>query len=133
MGWYGLGATSSVPLYTGGRIEGQIDEADARTGETQATTRSIANDIVLQVVQAYFSRLTAAQQITVAEEKVGHAREALTLARERYKAGLGSILDVTTATTDLLSAEVGLAESQYGYRASEAALTYATGVEYARY
>jgi outer membrane protein len=133
VGWYGLGAAGSFPLYTGGRIEGQIEEADARKSETQATTRAIANDIVLQVAQAYFSRLTAEQQIKVAEEKVAHAREALTLARERYKAGLGSILDVTTATTDLLSAEVGLAEAQYDYRASEAALAYATGVEYARY
>ena len=133
MGWYGLGATSSFPLYTGGRIEGQIEEADARKGETQATARSIANDIVLQVAQAYLSRLTAEQQIKVSEEKVAHAREALTLARERYKASLGSILDVTTATTDLLSAEVGLADAQYDYRASEAALAYATGVEYARY
>ena len=133
LGWYGLGATSAVPLYTGGRIEGQIDEADARKGETQATTRSIANDIVLQVAQAYLSRLTAEQQIKVSEEKVAHAREALTLARERYKVGLGSILDVTTATTDLLGAEVGLADAQYDYRASDAALAYATGVEYARY
>jgi outer membrane protein TolC len=133
LGWYGVGAASSFPLYTGGRIEGQIEEADSRRGETQASTRVIANDIVLQVAQAYLSRLTAAQQIKVAEEKVSHAREALTLARERYKASLGSILDVTTATTDLLSAEVGLAEAQYDYRASEAALAYATGVEYARY
>jgi outer membrane protein TolC len=133
LGWYGLGGTSSFPLYTGGRIEGQIEEADARKGETQATTRLIANDIVLQVAQAYLSLLTAEQQIKVSEEKVAHAREALTLARERYKASLGSILDVTTATTDLLSAEVGLADAQYEYRASEAALAYATGVEYARY
>ncbi len=133
LGWYGLGVTSSFPLYTGGRIAGQIEEADARKGETEATTRSIANDIVLQVAQAYLSRLTAEQQIKVSEEKVAHAREALTLARERYKASLGSILDVTTATTDLLSAEVGLADAQYDYRASEAALAYATGVEYVRY
>jgi outer membrane protein TolC len=133
LGWYGAGVTSAVPLYTGGRIDGQIEEADARKGETQATTRSIANDIVLQVVRAYLSRLTAEQQIKVSEEKVAYAREALTLARERYKASLGSILDVTTATTDLLSAEVGLADAQYDYRASEAALAYATGAEYARY
>ena len=133
LGWYGLGVTSVVPLYTGGRIEGQIEEADARRGETQATTRSIANDIVLQVAQAYLGRLTAEQQIKVSEEKVAHAREALTLARERYKAGLGSILDVTTATTDLLGAQVGLAEALYDFRASEAALAYATGAEYARY
>ncbi|HEY6083962.1 MAG TPA: TolC family protein [Nitrospira sp.] len=133
LGWYGVGGTSSFPLYTGGRIDGQIDEADARRGETQASTRAIANDIVLQVAQAYFSRLTAGQQITVAEEKVTLAREALTLARERYKAGLGSILDVTTATAGLLSAEVELAEAQYEYRASDAALAFATGAEYGRY
>ena len=133
LGWYGLGGTSSFPLYTGGRIDGQIDEADARRGETRAATRTIANDIVLQVAQAYFSRLTAEQQITVAEEKVALAREALTLARERYRAGLGSILDVTTATAGLLSAEVELAEAQYEYRASDAALAFATGAEYGRY
>ena len=133
LGWYGVGVTSAFPLYTGGRIEGQIEAADAERGETQATTRSIVNDIVLQVMQAFLSRQTTAQQITVAEEKVGHAREALTLASERYKVGLGSILDVTTATTDLLSAEIGLAEAQYEYRASEAALAFATGTAYAHY
>jgi len=132
-GWYGVGGTSSFPLYSGGRIEGQIDEADARRGETEASTRALANDIVLQVAQAYLSRLTAAQQIKVAEEKVAFAREALTLARERYKAGLGSILDVTTATAGLLSAEVELADAQYEYRASDAALAFATGAEYGRY
>jgi outer membrane protein len=133
LGWYGLGGTSSFPLYTGGRIEGQIEEADGRRGETQAFTRTVANDIVLQVAQAYLSRLTAEQQIKVAEEKVLYAREALTLARERYKASLGSILDVTTATAEFLSAEVELAEAQYEFRASDAALAFATGAEYGRY
>lgn len=133
LGWWGAGGTSAFPLYTGGRIEGQINEAEARKAEVEADTRVIANDIVLQVAQAFLSRLTAQEQITVAEEKVAHAREALTLARERYKAGLGSILDVVTATADLLNAEVGLATAQYDFRASDAALAYATGVEYGRY
>ena len=133
LGWWGAGGTSAFPLYTGGRIQGQIEESEARKGETEADSRAIANDIVLQVAQAYLSRLTAEQQIKVAEEKVAHAREALTLARERYKTSLGSVLDVVTATADLLSAEVGLAQSQYDYRASEAALAYSTGAEYARY
>lgn len=133
LGWWGAGGTSAFPLYTGGRIEGQIEEAEARKGEVNAGTRSLANDVVLQVAQAYLTRLTAEQQIKVAEEKVAHAREALALARERYKAGLSSILEVTTATADLLSAEVGLAVSQYDYRTSDAAVAYATGAEYPRY
>lgn len=133
LGWYGLGGTSAFPLYTGGRISGRIEEAEARQGEADAATQSLANQIVLQVAQAYFSRLTAEQQMSVSQERVGVAREALTRARDRYKAGLGSILDVVTATSDLLAAEVGLAESQYELQASEAALVYATGTAYGHY
>jgi outer membrane protein len=133
LGWYGAGGTSAFPLFTGGRIEGQVDEAGARKGESEAHTRVVANDIVLQVAQAYLSRLTAEQQIAVAKEKVAHAREALTLSEARYKVGLGSILEVTTATADLLGAQVGLAEAEYEYVASDAALAYATGREVARY
>lgn len=132
-GWWSNGVTSAFPLYTGGRIQGQVDEAAARKGQADATTRTIANDITLQVAKAYFSLLTAEQQIKVAQERTAYAREALTLSRERYKAGLGSILDVMTATTNLLTAEVGLAHSQYAFRTSEAAIAYATGEEYARY
>jgi outer membrane protein len=133
LGWWGAGGTSSFPLYTGGRIQGQIEEAEARKGEMAANARSIANDVVLQVARAYLSHTTAAEQITVDEERVAQAREALTLARERYKNNLGSILDVTTATMNLLQAQVGLAESQYNYRLSEAAVAYATGSAYARF
>lgn len=133
LGWWGAGGTSAFPLYTGGRLEGQVEEAEARKGEVQASTRSLVNDVVLQVAQAYLTRLTAEEQIKVAEERVAHAREALTLARERYKASLSSILEVTTATANLLTAEVGLAVAQYDYRTSEAAVAYATGAEYPRY
>jgi outer membrane protein TolC len=133
VGWWGAGVTSAFPLFTGGRIEGQIDEAAARKGEVKASTRAIANDVILQVMESYLSKLTAEQQLKVTRERVAHAREALTLARERYKAGLGTILDVTTATADLLAAELGLADAQYDYQASGAALAYATGAEYARY
>jgi outer membrane protein TolC len=133
LGWYGLGGTSALPLYTGGRISGQIEEAQARQREVDAGTQSLANQIVLQVAQAYFSRVTAQQQIAVAEERVAVAPAARTPARDRSKTGLGSILDVVTATSDLLAAEVGLAESQYELQASEAALAYATGAAYGRY
>ena len=133
LGWWGAGGTSSFPIYAGGRIEGQNEEAEARKGEVAAMTRGLANDIMLQVTRAYLSRMTTGQQIQVDRERVAYAREALTLARERYKNALGSILDVTTATMDLLQAEVGLAESQYNYELSQAAVRYAVGADYAAF
>jgi outer membrane protein len=133
LGFWGAGGTSAFPIYSGGRIEGKIDQAQARRGELRATGREIGNDVVLQVAQAYFTQQTVEEQIRVAQERAAHAREALTLANERYKQGLGSILDITTAAAALTGAEVGLAEAQYEAEATFAALRYATGEEYARF
>jgi outer membrane protein len=133
LGWWGAGFASTTPIFTGFRIEAEIEQAEANQGEARAMTRVLANNVVLEVATAYLTRLTAEQQIKVAQERVAAAREALTLARERYKAGLASIVDVTTATANLLSAETGLADAQYGYLAGDSALAYATGSEYARY
>jgi outer membrane protein len=113
LGWYGAGLVTSTPIFSGFRIEGQIEEAQGRQDEANASTRSVANDIVLQIVQAYFTRQIAAQQIAVAEAKIEHAREMLGLSRERYKQGLGSILEVIVATVEVLNAETTLAETQY--------------------
>lgn len=49
------------------------------------------------------------------------------MARERYRLGLASTADVTTATTTLLTVEVRLSEAQYAVQASNVALAYATG------
>lgn len=133
LGWWGAGFTSAFPLYTGERIRGQIEEADARKGQVESESRSIANDVVLQVIQSYVTRRSAEQEITVAAQRLEHAREALGLARERYKRGLGSILEVMTASADLLTAEVGLTDARYTYRISLAALAYATGAGYRKY
>lgn len=133
LGWWGAGFSSTTPLFTGFRIEAEIEQAEANKTEALATTKVIANDVVLEVAKAYLNRLTAAQQIAVAQDRVAHARDALMLARERYKASLASILDVTSAATDLLTAETGLAEAQYGYLAGNSALAYATGAEYGKY
>jgi len=127
LGFWGAGGTSAFPLYTGGRLEGKVDQADARKSEAQATARQIANDVILQVTRAYIASQTAEQQIRVADERVGHAREALALASERYKFSLGSLLDVIAATAFMTAAEVGLAEARYEYQASQVALMYASG------
>lgn len=132
-GWWGAGFASSHPLYTGQRIEAEIEQAEAGQDEALAVTRIVANDVALEVARAYLSRLTADQQIAVAQDRLAQAREALTLARERYKAGLASILDVTVATAGLLRAETELADARYGYLASDSALSYATGASYAKY
>lgn len=82
---------------------------------------------MLQVTDAYVTLQTAKQQVKVSKKEIETARDALTLAKERYGLGLSSIVDVTTATTDLLSAQIRLAKARYSVQLGVVAMSYAIG------
>ncbi|TKB70472.1 MAG: TolC family protein [Nitrospira sp.] len=130
---WGAGATMKFPLFTGFRIQNQIKEAGHHQGETQHELENLSNEVVLQIVRAYLTQTTNAEQIPLEREQVSFAREALSLAQERYKQGLSPIVEVVRATTALFEAESRLAEAQYIYKISEAAVAYATGQDYKRF
>ncbi len=131
--WWGVGATVSVPLFTGFLIENRVAEAREQRYQAEKKKLDLSNSVALEVTDSYLNLRTAGQQIKVEEKEVEAARSALTLAKERYRLGLASVVDVTTATTDLLSAQVRLAEAQYAYKASAAALAFATGSGYQQF
>jgi outer membrane protein len=60
------------------------------------------------------------------EEQVKTAQEALQLAKQRYKLGLGTIVEVTQSEVALTAAETRLAEAQYDYKIAEVTLAYAS-------
>src|SRR5262245_31190753 len=131
--FWGAGATMKFPLFTGFRIQNQIKEANHRKGETEEELQNLANEIVLQIVRAYLTRTTNAEQITLEQERVAFAKEALVLAQERYRLGLNPIVEVVRATAALFESESRLAEARYIYKTSESVVAYATGQEYKRY
>lgn len=131
--WWGAAATVSIPLFTGFLIENQVAEARAQKHKTEQRKMNLANTVALEVTESYLAFQTAQQQIKVEEKEVESARSALTLAKERYRLGLASIVDVTTATTALLLAEVKLSEARYTVHTGSVALAYATGRGYLQF
>ncbi|MFM8552829.1 MAG: TolC family protein [Nitrospiraceae bacterium] len=128
--WWGAAATLSVPLFTGFLIENKVAEARQQKYKEEQKRMELANKVVLEVTEAYLTLQTAKQQTKVAEQEVTAARNALALAGERYRLGLASIVDLTTATTSLVAAEVQLADTNYAYKASAVAVAFATGTGY---
>jgi outer membrane protein len=128
--WWGAGATVSVPIFTGFLIENRTAEARQQKYKAEQKKTDMSNRIALEVTDAYVTLQTAMQQIKVEEKEVESARSALTLAKERYRLGLASIVDVTTGTTALLLAEVRLSEARYVVQAGTAAVAFATGQAY---
>jgi len=125
--WWGAGAMVSVPIFTGFLIENRVAEARQQKYKTEQRQVDLSNRIALEVTEAYLTLQTARQQIPVEEKEVESAHSALTLAKERYRLGLASIVDVTTATTALLLSEVRLSEARYAVQVGIAAVAFAIG------
>jgi len=128
--WWGAAAVVSVPLFTGFLVENRVAEALQQKYKEEQRKVDLANKVALEITDSYFGLHTAQQHIKVAEKEVESARSALTLAKERYRLALSSIVEVTTATTELLSAEVRLAEARYAVQANSMAVAYAIGKGY---
>ncbi len=127
-GWWSATATISMPLFTGFYIENQVREAKAQRDAAEARTLDVQQALSQQVTNSYLETLTQTQQIKLSEEQVKTAQEALNLSKQRYKLGLGSVVEVTQSEVALTSAQTKLAEAQYDYKIAEVTLAYATGV-----
>ncbi|MBD0336647.1 MAG: TolC family protein, partial [Cyanobacteria bacterium Co-bin13] len=96
----GVGARLQWNLYDGGaaRARAEQRERDIEIAESQfADTR---NGVRLEVEQAYFNLVANQDNIGTAELAVEQAREALELAQLRFDAGVGTQLDVLSATRE---------------------------------
>ena len=106
-GWWMAGALVSMPLFTGFLIENQVVEATANRKTHPAATSNIEQALTQQVTNAYLDTLTFAQQIKLAEEQVRTAQEALQLSKQRYKLGLGTVVEVTQSEVAVTVAQTG--------------------------
>ena len=97
---------------------------DRKPGE--AASLNIEQALTQQVTNSYLDTVSFAQQIKLGEEQVKTAQEALGLAKQRYKLGLGSVVEVTQAEVALTGAQTRLAEAQYDYKIAEVTLAYAS-------
>jgi outer membrane protein len=131
--FWGAGATGRLPIFTGFQITNKVKEAEHHRGASEQELQHLANEVVLQVVRAYLTRTTNAQQIDLERDRVAYADDALNLAQQRYRLGLSPIIEVVRAAEALFAAQSRLAQAQYIYKTSEAALAYATGQDYQRF
>jgi outer membrane protein TolC len=127
-GWQaGAGLHLEVPLYTGGRLHGEIHTAAAEVAAAVADAQTMLDGISLEVSRAFRSEVAAGQRIELSRTAVAEAQENLRLVRVKYRNG-----DATP--TDIVDAEAALTRSQqrfnsaiYSYLAALARLDYAMG------
>jgi len=124
---YSAGISMHFPLFTGFRT--QYDVRQAREQEQQAieNARGLQQQIDLQVWTSYYGLQTAAQRVKTSRDFLTAAQQSADVARSRYRAGVGSILDLLTAEAALESARAQDVQSRAGWFLAMAQLTHDVG------
>jgi outer membrane protein len=126
--WYAAGGVNlKIPLFTGFRIEAQVQEARLRQKAAEKQAQDLSNSIARDVHVAVLNAQTAFRRIAVADQFRRQAAQALALAQTRYKLGLSSIVELSQAQLQSTQAAVAAINAQYDYLMSLRALDYARG------
>ncbi len=125
---HAVGALGMIfPIFTGGRLKAQREEAQAEVDGAIATRDELNQQIRLEVTQAYYQLVDLAERIEAAHQQQQAAQEAVTLAQARYQVQLGSFLDVLTAEVAATNAETNYTRAQFDYERAKAELDFAMG------
>ncbi len=105
-----LGA--SLPLYTGGRVFGQIAAATETERAATSDRAAAENDLVLETQVAYVNVLFARENARVLSEAVASYEAHLKDARNRQDLGLMASNEVLAVTVERERAELGRVQSE---------------------
>ena len=122
-----IGATVSLPILDGG---GRKSLARAAQDELQSARIRLAQserDVETEVETAFTSIAGQIERLQNARELVQSATQNLETATEKYRAGVGIALDVTSAASQLFTAQTSLASAEFDYQIARSNLERATG------
>jgi outer membrane protein len=124
---YSIGINLNVPLFDGGRLRGLARAAERDAERLEAEQDVQANSVTRQVADAFYDTRNAQTQRTRIGDLLASAGESAQAAEARYRAGVGSLLELLTAQADLARARQIAAQSESDWLAAFSRLSYALG------
>lgn len=122
-----VGLTLTVPLFNGFRTTYEVRRAEANRDAAEAERDRLYYDVQRQVWEAYYNQRTAAATISNAQALQRSARQAAEVARARYRAGIGTVLEVLSTQTAEAQADVQTIQAQLNWYVGLSQLAHALG------
>lgn len=125
--WYGAaGVNVQIPIFNGLLYTAKSRESDLQAKAAQQRVLDLRNQISRDVRTSWLNASTAYDRVSVSQQLLAQANQALDLAQTRYKLGLSSIVELSQAQLQQTQAEIGSAQAEYGYRLALSVLRYQT-------
>ena len=119
--YYGA-ATLNVPIWQGGRTEGEITEAKASLAQRKAELEDTRSQVESDVRNAFLDLRAATSQVEVAKRNLQVSGETLELTRQRFDAGVTDNVEVVQAQESLTSAELDVINSVFAHNVAKLSL-----------
>ncbi|HXE37615.1 MAG TPA: TolC family protein [Azonexus sp.] len=122
-----VGLTLSVPLFTGFDTTYRVRSAAAQAEVRAAQRDRLRSQVALDVWRAYQSLTTATQSLKTTADLVAGAEQSERVALGRYKAGVGTVLELLTAQSALASARLQRIQAELDWNVFRATLAQTMG------
>jgi outer membrane protein len=119
--------TAEMEVFDSGRTESHVKKAEQGVIIAQEKARQTADNIALEVSQAYQNITESQKRIETNKVSVDQAELDFSIAQERYEAGMGINLDVIDAELALTESKTDYIQALYDYNISTAQLDKAMG------
>jgi outer membrane protein TolC len=119
---FSAAATLNIPIWQGGRTEGDIHEAEASLAQRQAELEDLKGQVESDVRNAYLDLQAATNQVKLAQRNLQVNKETLDLTRQRFDAGVTDNVEVVQAQESLTSAELDNINSVFAHNVAKLSL-----------
>ncbi len=124
---YSASLSIKFPIFTGFSQTYDKIKAEASANEIRERLKLKMQEVTLQVWTSYYNLKTAEQKINTSKDLLESAEENYKIALERYKAGVGTILDLLSAQNALQNAKAQNVKARTDWFLSLVQLAYDTG------
>jgi outer membrane protein TolC len=121
-------AAVTVPIFSGGRIKGDITQAEAQSRQRKSEADNVRGQIDYDVRTAFLNLNAAKEQVAVAKQNVDLANENLARSKDRFASGVTDSVEVVQAEQSLASANDQYITSLYNHNFAKLSLARALGV-----
>ena len=124
---YQVAGVLTIPIYEGGRIRGEEQEANATLRERKSELENVRGQVDQDVRQAFINLNSAADQVTVAQSNVSLSHDTLEQSRDRFAAGVADTVELVQAEQAVVQADDDFITAVFEHNLAKVSLARAMG------
>ncbi len=127
-GTFAIDASLKVPIFDGGKVRGEMLEADAALRSRQAEAEDLRARIYYEIRSSYLDLNAAQERVKVAQSAQKLAEEQVRETKDRFAAGVTSTIEVVQSQEAMATASENYISSLFAFNLAKATLARSLGI-----